>query len=81
MPPPKRVRRFDVVPSTPASPSVCPDCAEDLVSVAHFNSFHPVRDSRLVTKPSSEERLQSHACSSGDHLLQAKMVGAVAASV
>ena len=100
MPPPKRVRRFDPVPSTPGSPSVCPVCREDLGSVvalgAHYNSLHavtsqPVRDILLVTRPSfqcsrcslvfaTEKRLQSHACSSGDQLLQARMTGQVAAS-
>ena len=33
MPLPKRVRRYDAVPSNPSSPSVCPVCHEDLGSV------------------------------------------------
>ena len=83
------------MPSTPASPSVCPVCREDLGSVvalgAHYNAFHVVRDTLLVTRPSfqcsrcssvfaTEKRLKSHACSSGDQLLQARTIGKVAAS-
>ena len=56
IPPPKRVRRFDAMPPTPLGPTFCPVCKEDLGSVAalgaHYNSFHAIRDNRLVTKPS-----------------------------
>ena len=52
LPMPPRVRRFDPVPSTPASPSVCPVCHEDLGSVvalgACYSSFHAVRDTLLL---------------------------------
>ena len=95
MPPPNRTRRHDSFPTTPSSPTICPVCREDLGSVsalgARYLSFHAVRDSRLVTRPSlqcsrcslvfsSQGRLRSRACSSGDRLLKATSVGAVASS-
>ena len=59
---------------------------------AHYNSFHAVRDSRLVTKLSfecsrcelvfhSKWRLRSHSCSSGDKLLSVRQVGSIASTV
>ena len=96
IPPPKRVRRFDVMPPTPPGPTFCPVCKEDLGSVAalgaHYNSFHAIRDNRLVTKPSfqcsrcelvfhSKWRLRNHSCSSGDKLLSVKQVGSIASTV
>ena len=95
-PPPKRVRRFDAMPPIPPGPTFCPVCKEDLGSIAalgaHYNSFHAIRDNRLVTKPSfqcsrcelvfqSKWRLRSHSCSSGDKLLSVKQVGSIAATV
>ena len=96
IPPPKRVRRYDAMPPTPPGPTFCPVCKEDLGSVAalgaHYNSFHAIRDNRLVTKPSfqcsrcelvfqSKWRLRNHSCSSGDKLLSVKQVGSIASTV
>ena len=58
---------------------------------AHYNSFHAIRDNRLVTKPSfqcsrcelvfhSKWRLRSHSCSSGNKLLSVKQVGSIAST-
>ena len=52
------VTEFDVLilASNPPGPSFCPGGQEDLSSVAalgtHYNSFHGIHDSRLLTKPS-----------------------------
>ena len=96
MPPPKRVRRFDSVPPRPSGPTICPVCREDLGSLqalhSHYLSCHAVRDNRLTTRPSfqcsrcsgifgSAGGLHRHVCSSGDKLLEARQVGAVAATV
>ena len=93
---PKRVRRFDSVPPRPSGPTICPVCREDLGSLqalhSHYLSCHAVRDNRLTTRPSfqcsrcsgifgSTGGLQRHVCSSGDKLLEARQVGAVAATV
>ena len=92
----KRVRRFDSVPPRPPGPTVCPVCREDLGSLqalhSHYLSCHAVRDNRLTTRPSfqcsrcfgisgSAGGLHRHVCSSGDKLLEARQVGAVAATV
>ena len=94
-PPPKRVRRFDAMPPTSPGPTFCSVCKEDLGSVAalgaHYNSFHAIRDSRLVTKPSfqcsrcdlvfqSKWRLRNHSCSSGDKLLSVRQIGSIAST-
>ena len=69
IPPLKRIRRFDAMPPTSPGPTFCPVCKEDLGSVAalgaHYNSFHVIRDSRLVTKPSFQ-------CSRCDLVFQSK---------
>ena len=77
-------------------PAFCLDCKEDLGSVAalgaHHNSFHAIRDNRLVTKPSfqcsrfdlvfhSKWRLRNHSCSRGDKLLSAETIVAIASNV
>ena len=71
IPPPKRIRRFDAMPPTSPGPTFWPVCTGDVGSVAafgaHYNSFHAIRDNRLVTKPPFQ-------CSRCDLVFQSKFV-------